>query len=348
VQNWRSTLIAATDTIRHAIEVIDASGLQIALVVDSADHLLGTVTDGDVRRGLLRGLELNRPVSEVMNAHPTTGASTMTRGQRLEIMRRRELSHLPVLDAAGRIVNLESDVELLAVSEKPNWVVLMAGGLGQRLRPLTEDVPKPLLPVGDRPLLEIIIERFVIQGFRKFYIAVNYRAEMVEAHFGDGSNFGAEIRYLREVEPLGTAGALGLIEERPEAPLIVMNGDLLTTVNFGRLAEFHVEQSADLTLCVRRYVHQIPYGVAEVQNDQVVSITEKPSHECFISGGIYMVSPSIYDLLRPARRVDMPDLMSRLIAERRRVTAFPVTEYWIDIGRIEDLERARAEINAGE
>jgi len=347
VKNWRSTLIAAADSIRHAIEVIDASGLQIALVVDVADHLLGTVTDGDVRRGLLRGLDLTKPVSEIMNAHPVTGEATMTRGQRLEIMRGRELSHLPVVDG-GRLVNLESDVELLEPSEKPNWVVLMAGGLGQRLRPLTEDVPKPLLPVGDRPLLEIIIERFVIHGFRKFYISVNYRAEMVEAHFGNGERFGAVIRYLREMEPLGTAGALGLIPERPEAPLIVMNGDLLTAVNFSRLEEFHVEQDADLTLCVRRYIHQIPYGVAEIRGDQVVSIVEKPSHECFISGGIYVVSPAVHDLLRPARRLDMPELMSRLIGERRRVTAFPVTEYWIDIGRIEDLERARAELKLAE
>jgi dTDP-glucose pyrophosphorylase len=345
VKNWRSTLITPADSILRAIEVIDAAGLQIALVIDPAGHLLGTVTDGDVRRGLLRGVDLAQPVREVMNRQPLTATSAMSRNQRLELMRRRGVSHLPVLDESARLVNLESDAELFEVGERPNWVVLMAGGLGQRLRPLTEDIPKPLLPVGDRPLLEIIIDRFVSQGFRKFFIAVNYRAEMVEAHFADGARFGAEIRYLREPEPLGTAGALGLIEERPTAPVIVMNGDLLTTVNFGRLEEFHLEHAADLTLCVRRYVHQIPYGVAEIRDNQVVSIKEKPSHECFISGGIYVVSPAVHDLLRPVRHLDMPDLMSRLIAERRRVTAFPVTEYWIDIGRIEDLERARAEID---
>jgi dTDP-glucose pyrophosphorylase len=345
LKNWRSTLITASDSIRRAIETIDASGQKIALVVDTEDRLVGTVTDGDIRRGLLRGLDLTRPVSEVMNPKPLTAAASMPRGKRLELMRRRELSHLPVLDAAGKLVNLESDIELIEAGERPNWVVLMAGGLGQRLRPLTENLPKPLLPVGDRPLLEIIMERFVAQGFRKFYIAVNYRAEMVEAHFGDGSAFGAEIRYLREMEPLGTAGALGLIEERPDDPMVVMNGDLLTTVNFAQLADFHLQHDADLTLCVRRYVHQIPYGVAEVRDNRVVSIVEKPSHECFISGGIYVVSPAVHDRLRPARRLDMPDLMARLIAEQRRVTAYPVTEYWIDIGRIEDLERARAEID---
>jgi NDP-sugar pyrophosphorylase family protein len=220
----------------------------------------------------------------------------------------------------------------------------MAGGLGQRLRPLTEDIPKPLLPVGDRPLLEIIIDRFLVQGFRKFFISVNYRAELVEAHFGDGGRFGAEIRYLREDAPLGTAGAIGLLPEKPEHPFVIMNGDLLTTVHFDKLIEFHEQHDTDLTLCVRRYSLQIPYGVAELEGNQVVSVVEKPNHECFISGGIYVADPTIFDRLNPPRQVDMPDLMRELIAERRRVTAFPVTDYWIDIGRIEDLERARAEI----
>jgi dTDP-glucose pyrophosphorylase len=345
VKNWRSTLIAPGDSIRRAIEVIDRSGLQIALVVDADGRLVATVTDGDVRRGLLRGVDLAQPVMQVANMQPLSARAETSRHELLELMRRRDVSHLPLVDAAGRLVALEADTELYEEAEKPNWVLLMAGGLGQRLRPLTEETPKPLLPVGDRPLLEIIIDRFVTQGFRKFFIAVNYRAEMVEAHFGDGLRFGAEIQYLRETEPLGTAGALGLIPERPSAPVIVMNGDLLTTINFARIEEFHSQHEADLTLCVRRYTHQIPYGVAEVRGHEVVAIAEKPTHECFISGGIYVVSPAVYDMLRPVRRLDMPELMTQLIADKRRVTAFPVSEYWIDIGRIEDLERARAEID---
>jgi NDP-sugar pyrophosphorylase family protein len=269
----------------------------------------------------------------------------MSRAEFIELLRRHDLHHLPLIDDAGRLVGLESDVELYEGAEKDNWVVLMAGGLGQRLRPLTDDTPKPLLPVGDRPLLEIIINRFTAQGFRKFYISVNYRADLVEAHFGDGAKFGAEIRYLREDEPLGTGGAVGLLPERPALPFVVMNGDLLTTINFEALVEFHHQHGADLTLCVRRYSHQIPYGVAEIQGGEVVSIVEKPNHECFISGGIYVLSPTVFDRLRPQRHIDMPDLMRELITEKCRVTAFPVTEYWIDIGRIEDLERARQEID---
>ncbi|WP_395022102.1 nucleotidyltransferase family protein [Dongia sp.] len=345
MKNWRSAILTNNPTIRQAMQAIDQSSLQIALVVDGNDHLLGTVTDGDIRRGLLRGLDLDSPAAQVMNVKPKVARQGMSRAEFIELLRRYELHHLPLVDETGRLVGLESDVELYEGAEKDNWVVLMAGGLGQRLRPLTEDMPKPLLPVGDRPLLEIIINRFTAQGFRKFFISVNYRADLVEAHFGDGAKFGAEIRYLREDQPLGTGGAVGLLPERPSLPFVVMNGDLLTTINFESLVDFHQQHEADLTLCVRRYSHQIPYGVAEIQGGEVMSIVEKPNHECFISGGIYVLSPAVFDRLQPQRRVDMPDLMRELIAEKRRVTAFPVTEYWIDIGRIEDLERARQEID---
>jgi NDP-sugar pyrophosphorylase family protein len=272
----------------------------------------------------------------------------MSRSEFLELLRRHGLRHLPLVAADGRLLGLESDVEIYEGAERENWIVLMAGGLGQRLRPLTEDVPKPLLPVGNRPLLEISIDRFIVQGFRKFFISVNYRAELVEAHFGDGGQLGAEIRYLREDRPLGTAGAIGLLPERPSKPFVVMNGDLLTTVQFDRLIEFHEQHEADMTLCVRRYSHQVPYGVAEIRDDRVISITEKPNQECFISGGIYVLSPALFDRLTPHRHLDMPDLIRELIEGGRRVTAFPVTEYWIDIGRIEDLERARQEIEKQE
>jgi dTDP-glucose pyrophosphorylase len=345
MKNWRSAILNSDHSIRQAMEVLDRSSLQIALAVDAAGRLVGTVTDGDIRRGLLRGLNLDAPASQVMNAKPKVARMGMTRAEFIELLRRSNLHHLPLVDDAGRLVGLESDVELYEGAEKDNWVVLMAGGLGQRLRPLTDDTPKPLLPVGDRPLLEIIINRFTAQGFRKFFISVNYRADLVEAHFGDGAKLGAEIRYLREDQPLGTGGAVGLLPERPTSPFVVMNGDLLTTINFETLVDFHQQHGADLTLCVRRYSHQIPYGVAEIQGGEVVSIVEKPNHECFISGGIYMLSPMVFDRLQPHRRIDMPDLMRELIDDKRRVTAFPVTEYWIDIGRIEDLERARQEID---
>lgn len=345
MKNWRSATIPAGSSIRQAMETIDRAAIQIALVIDADDHLLGTVTDGDIRRGLLRGSDLGAPIQNVMNGKPLVARQGIPRMELLELLRRHDVRHLPLVDPAGRLVGLEGDTELYEGAEKDNWVVLMAGGLGQRLRPLTEDVPKPLLPVGDRPLLEIIIDRFIVQGFRKFFVSVNYRADLVEAHFGDGARFGAEINYLREESPLGTAGAIGLLPEKPTLPFVVMNGDLITTIRFSDLVDFHQSHDANLTVCVRRYSHQIPYGVAEIQGDQVVTITEKPNHECFISGGIYVLNPTLFEQLTPPRRVDMPDLMREMIAAGQRVSAFPVTEYWIDIGRIEDLERARHEID---
>lgn len=323
---------------------LDQSTLQIVLVVDASGRLMGTVTDGDIRRGLLRDLGMAAPVAAVMNSEPLTAPQGLSRLELLETLRRHDLHHIPIVDGEGRVVALESDTELYEGAERDNWVVLMAGGLGQRLRPLTNDVPKPLLEVGDRPLLEIILDRFIVQGFRRFFVSVNYRAEMVKAHFGNGGRFGCEIDYLEEHEPLGTAGAIGLLPARPESPFLVMNGDLLTTVNFENLASFHAQNGADLTLCVRRYSHQIPYGVAEIRGNQVIGIVEKPSHDCYISGGIYVLSPDVLSRLQPARRIDMPDLMRDLIDGGRRVAAFPVTEYWVDIGRIEDLERVRNEV----
>jgi dTDP-glucose pyrophosphorylase len=345
VKNWQSALVPLDSSIRQAMEVLDASSLQIVLVVDPSEKLVGTVTDGDIRRGLLRDLSLSAPVARIMNPKPLTAPQGLSRMELIETLRRHNLRHIPIVDPAGRLVGLEADSELYEGAEKDNWVVLMAGGLGQRLRPLTEDLPKPLLAVGDRPLLEIIIDRFIVQGFRKFFIAVNYRAEMVKSHFGDGGKLGCEIRYLEEHEPLGTAGAIGLLPEKPKDPLVVMNGDLLTTVDFDTLVTFHGQHGADLTLCVRRYSHQIPYGVAEIRGNQVIGIVEKPSHDCYISGGIYVLSPDVLQRLQPARHIDMPNLMRQIIDTGRRVAAFPVTEYWIDIGRIEDLERARSEVD---
>jgi dTDP-glucose pyrophosphorylase len=345
MKNWQNALLQIGSTVRDAMEVLDRTGMQIVLVVDAQRKLAGTVTDGDIRRGLLRNLSQAASCEEIMNRSPLTAPEGLSRQELIETLRRHDLHHIPIVDPNGRIVGLEADTELYEGVERDNWVVLMAGGLGQRLRPLTDNVPKPLLAVGDRPLLEIIIDRFVRQGFRRFFVSVNYRADMVKEHFGDGTRFGCDIRYLEELEPLGTAGAIGLLPETPTAPFIVMNGDLLTTLDFERLLKFHTGHDADLTMAVRRYSHQIPYGVAEILEDRVTSIVEKPTQECYISGGIYVLSPSVLSKLQPTKRVDMPDLMRDLILTRGHVSAFPVTEYWIDIGRIEDLNRARIDVS---
>jgi NDP-sugar pyrophosphorylase family protein len=240
------------------------------------------------------------------------------------------------------VVGLESMMDLLAREALPNAVVLMAGGRGQRLKPLTDLCPKPLLRIGDKPILEIILENFVSQGFRNFFISVNYMAEKVEGHFGDGARFGANITYLRENEPLGTAGALTMLPEL-DLPFLVMNGDLLTKVNFAHLLDFHTEKKAAATMCVRPYTSQIPYGVVHVDEHKLVRIEEKPTQTVFVNAGIYALSPQALAHIPVGRPFDMPALFESLMAKGQKTLAFPVREYWIDIGRVGDYEQAQTD-----
>jgi dTDP-glucose pyrophosphorylase len=345
VKGWRDAVVTPDMTVRDTMRRIDASSAHIALVVDATGRLVGTVTDGDIRRALLRGASLEVKAVEVMNATPTRAHVSQERESILALMKTRGLHHIPIVDEAGNIVGLEVYDELLTTPKRDNIVVLMAGGLGSRMRPLTNGCPKPLLRLGDRPILEHIVESFVGHGFCRFYIAVNYLGEMIEAHFGDGSRWGADIRYIREPKPLGTAGALSLLPERPAQPVLVMNGDLLTKVNFNHLIEFHETHAVSATMCVRNYEYQIPYGVVAVDDHRLVAIEEKPHQRCFVSAGIYVLSPDAIDTLDPESYLDMPSLFENLIRAGRPTAAFPVGEYWLDIGRIEDFERANGEFD---
>jgi choline kinase/predicted transcriptional regulator len=291
MKDWRSTLIGPESSVRGAVEVIDAAGLQIALIIDDNGRLLGTVTDGDIRRGILRGVSLDDPVARVMNESPTTAREQDDRDMLFSLMRERGLHQIPVLDSQWRVVGLQILDALITPELRHNPVVLMAGGLGSRLRPLTDDCPKPLLHVGSKPILETIIEAFIQQGFRRFYISVNYMSEMIEKYFGDGSRWGGEIGYIRENERRGTAGALALLPQTPELPIFVMNGDLLTRLNFASLLDFHGQHEAAATMCVREYEMQVPYGVIRPQSHRIVDIHEKPTERYFVNAGVYVLSP---------------------------------------------------------
>jgi len=344
MKDWKKALVSRASTLRETIEHIDAGAMQIALVVDEAGKLLGTVTDGDVRRALLRGRALESPVTAVMNATPLVTRVGQERDTTLAMMHRRALHQLPVVDAAGVVVGLEIIDDLVATPQHDNLVVLMAGGLGTRLRPLTDDCPKPMLKVGDRPILEHILESFVAHGFRQYLLAVNYMGEMIEGHFGDGARWGAEIGYLRERQPLGTAGALALMPRRPALPFVVMNGDILTKVDFTKLLDFHARSGCAATVCVRKYEFQIPYGVVAMQGERVSHIEEKPRQQNFVSAGIYVLDPAVLDLVAADAYLDMPQLIQRLIDGGRSIAAFPLREYWLDIGRLEDFERAEGDL----
>jgi dTDP-glucose pyrophosphorylase len=343
MKDWQQVAVSAETPLGEAIGRIDESGSQIALVVDEGQRLIGLLTDGDIRRAILRGEALSVPVAEVMNLNPTVAPADIPREQILALMRRHVIHHLPLVDQNRRVVQLVTLDDLIGAVERPNWVVLMAGGLGTRLRPLTKDCPKPMLPVGGKPILESILESFVEQGFRHFFLSVNFKAEMVQDHFGDGSRWGVSIDYLLEDRRLGTAGPLSLLDRRPDAPLVVMNGDLLTRISFDKLMNFHNAQSAVATMAVREYDFQVPYGVVEHNESRVVSINEKPVHKFFVSAGIYVLAPSVLDLVPSGMFLDMPNLLSNLIKDRQTVAAYPLREYWLDIGRIEEFERAQQE-----
>lgn len=341
--DWRDVIVSPATSLADAIGKVDKSSLQIALVLKEDRTLAGVLTDGDIRRGILRGEGLQISVSEVMNANPTTISVSTPREEMLVLMRRKSLHQLPQVDEAGRVVGLVTIDELIGAMEYPNWVVLMAGGLGTRLQPLTNNCPKPLLAVGGKPILESILEGFSEQGFKQIFLSVNYKAEMIRDHFGTGERWGVRIRYLHENIRLGTAGALSLLPEKPAVPILVMNGDVLTRTNYDRLLRFHEEQKAIATMAVREYDFQIPYGVVRFEGARIKAIEEKPIHRFLVNAGIYVLSPQVLDCLPGETFFDMPTLFEDLIAADKETAAYPLREYWSDIGRLEELEKAQHE-----
>ncbi|MFC3625571.1 nucleotidyltransferase family protein [Vogesella amnigena] len=338
--NWKDIVVAPTATLREAIAAIDRGACQIALVTTPQYQLLGILTDGDVRRGILRGCSLDSEVAGLMNTSPLCVAPEDDRQLVLAMMRSRRINHIPVVDSNRVVIGIETIHALLSPQRRDNIVVLMAGGLGSRLRPLTDDCPKPLLPVGNRPILETILSSFIEFGFHRFYISVNYMSDKIKAYFGDGSRWGVEIAYLEENQRLGTAGALSLLPETPQLPLFVMNGDILAKLNFEAMLAFHLQHQSTATLAMRQFSHTIPYGVVTVDEHKLVDIVEKPENKVFVSAGIYLLSPEVLTMIPPGEFYDMPMLFQQLIRQGLPTSGFPVHEYWIDIGRIEDFERA--------
>ncbi|MDW7643580.1 MAG: nucleotidyltransferase family protein [Desulfuromonadales bacterium] len=343
MKNWKQVLVQKDATILDAIQIIDAGALKIALIVDDQQRLLGTLTDGDVRRGILRGVALKQPARSIMNNVPTTASEGSGREAIRELMRSKGLQHVPVVNENRQVVSLFVLDDLLEQQSCDNWVVLMAGGLGTRLMPLTETCPKPMLKVGGRPILETILNNFRDQGFSEIFISVNYLAESIIDYFGDGSRFGVNIRYLHEVERMGTAGALSLLPHCPNNPFIVMNGDLLTNVDFRSLIEFHIEHKAHGTMCVREYDFQVPYGVAKVEEHQLLGIEEKPVQRFFVNAGIYVLSPESLEIIPQGKFFDMPSAFDEMIKNNRKPAVFPLREYWLDLGRVDDFARAQAD-----
>jgi dTDP-glucose pyrophosphorylase len=345
LHNWESTILSLTDTIENAIHTLNKSGMQIVLVLDNLGKLRGTITDGDVRRGLLRHIGMNALVTEVMNVNPITANISDSQKYILALMKRKDLLQIPILDSNKRVVALETLQQFFDGVVYENLVFLMAGGFGTRLYPLTNEKPKPLLTVGAKPILETILIQFIKAGFKNFFISTHYKSEMIREHFGDGSEWGVSIEYVHEKEPLGTAGALGLLPPgRADLPLLMMNGDLLTKVNFEHLLAFHQEQKGLATMCVREYDFQVPYGVIEICDQKIKSIIEKPTHNFFVNAGIYVLEPELINKVDGISYLDMPTLIEQQLEEGAQINSFPVHEYWLDIGKMEAYERANRDI----
>lgn len=346
--DWKKAIISPEAPIKEAILAIQNSGFQIALIAERGSRLIGTVTDGDVRRGLLKGYTMEQPAINIASLEPKSAQEDMPVQELLGIMKTHVLRQLPLVTAEGVLAGIaHADfIKDQAVHPK-NPVLLMAGGFGKRLRPLTSNTPKPLLSVGDKPLLEAILDSFIQHGFRTFYISVNYLAQSIVDHFGDGSRWGIDITYLHEDEPLGTAGALKLLPQRPDLPVIVMNGDLITRVNFRDLLRYHEETGAAGTMCVREYDMEVPFGVVDLEDNRILGIDEKPVHRFFVNAGIYVVSPDALDLIPEQGHYDMTDLFSAFIGKGWDASAFPIHEYWLDVGRLDDFERAKIDFRDG-
>lgn len=346
-------LVSPHASIREAIAVIDRFGQGIVLVVNQDRQLLGTITDGDVRRAMLADVDLDSPINMLLArkadspyAQPVTASVGTEREALLQMMGERSVRQVPLLDESGQVMDLITTNDLLPRQVLPLQAVIMAGGFGARLRPLTEDLPKPMLPIGERPLMEHILEQLQQAGIRQVNVTTHYKPEKIIEHFGDGRAFGVELTYVNEDQPLGTGGALGLLPT-PSEPLLVINGDILTQVDLRAMLAYHQESLADMTVAVRRYDLQVPYGVIECEGTQIRRLREKPELSFLVNAGIYLLEPSVYEYIPNGQRFNMTDLIQWLLDAERTVVSFPIREYWLDIGRHADYIQAQGDLSEG-
>ncbi|MCW8954541.1 MAG: nucleotidyltransferase family protein [Sulfurimonas sp.] len=343
MKNYKNVLLKPTSTVKEALKIIDSGAMQIAIVIDENEKLLGTITDGDIRRGLLNNISLDDSIETIIYTTPTVANISDTKEEILKKALDKKLHQIPIVDNENRVVGLEEIDDLVRPQVKNNKVILMVGGLGTRLGSLTKNTPKPMLKVGDRPILQTIVEKFAEYGYVNIVMCVNYKFQIIKDFFGNGSEFGVNIEYVLEEERMGTAGALSLLKTVPTEPFFVMNGDLLTNVNFEHLHKYHNSNNSVSTMCVREYDFQVPYGVVNLDGNQIVSIDEKPVHKFFVSAGIYMLSPEVLKYIPENKFYDMPTLFEKLISEKQNTVSFPLREYWLDIGRIEEYKKANDE-----
>lgn len=340
---WRQAILPISASVEEVVTNLTKVSIKIVLVVNEAGELQGTISDGDIRRGLLRGLNLKSPIESIIHHNPLVVTEEIGREDVRKLMVANKIQQIPVVDEEHHIVGLHLWDEIATPVIRPNLMVIMAGGMGTRLRPHTENCPKPMLTVSGKPMLEHIIERAKQEGFSHFVLAINYLGHLIENYFGDGNRLHVRIDYLREQSPLGTAGALGLLNPRPTLPFAVTNGDVITDIHYGELLDFHTCHNAAATMAVRVHEWQHPFGVVQTNGIDIIGFEEKPVHRSHINAGVYVLEPEALGFLEKDVRCDMPTLFERLQAKEKRTAAYPIHEPWLDVGRQEDLNRAIAE-----
>jgi dTDP-glucose pyrophosphorylase len=336
-RNWRTATLLLGASIEQAILLLNEVGLRIVLIIDVENKLIGTISDGDIRRGLLKNLGLKDPIDSIVNIHPQVVTNDLARETVINLMVRNKIQQIPIVDEQYKLLGLHMWDELSTPVKRPNSMIIMAGGRGTRLYPLTSNVPKPMLPIRGKPILEHIIERAKNEGFIHFILAIHHLGHIVETYFGDGSNLGVNIEYLREDYPLGTAGALTLLDPLPSAPIIVTNGDVITDVHYGQLLDYHIQNDAIATMAVGLQEWQNSFGVVEIVGNEIVNYKEKPISQNFINAGVYVLEPKVINFLPRFTSSDMPTMFEIAIQNKMKVIAYPIHESWTDIGRPDDL-----------
>jgi dTDP-glucose pyrophosphorylase len=339
-QLWRKAILSATATIEQAVRNLTKVSIRIVLVTNETGVLEGTISDGDIRRGLLKGLDLNSPITSIIRHNPLVVPPELGRELVMQLMVANKIQQIPVVDEEKHVVGLHLWDEITTSPTRPNLMVIMAGGMGTRLRPHTENRPKPLLSVAGKPMLEHIIERAKREGFNRFVLAIHYLGHLIEAYFGNGERLDVQIDYLREDTPLGTAGALGLLNPLPDASFVVTNGDVITDIRYGELLDFHSRHAATATMAVRVHEWQHPFGVVQTRGVEIVGFEEKPIARSHINAGVYALDPTALSVLTADAHCDMPTLFERLQAKEKRTVAYPMYEPWLDVGQPDDLKLA--------
>ena len=339
---WQKAILPISSTIEEVIRNLNLTTIKIVLISDEQGRLKGTLSDGDIRRGLLKGLTLSSPIQTIVHQNALVVPAGMSRDTVLRMMTANKVQQIPVVDDDGKIVGLHIWDEVASVQMRPNVMVIMAGGMGTRLLPHTESCPKPMLVIQDRPMLEHIIERAKLEGFSHFILAIHHLGHMIEEYFGDGDKFCVRIDYLREKAPLGTAGALSLLEPLPKHPFVVTNGDVITDIRYGELLDFHLRHQAAATMAVRVHEWQHPFGVVEINGVEIIGFEEKPIARSHVNAGVYVINPPSLDYLEKDAHCDMPTLFERLQEKDQRTVAYPMHEPWLDVGRPDDLAKARS------